>query len=465
MTYSMTGDLNKAMVDGEKSLQINREDNDRLGEFRSLATLGLIYQRAGQYSQSLIYLQRADKFGDVYHVPSSDKYENLLLLSSLYIELNSYEYSLIYLNKILIAARTGTTKNIDGECIALIMLGTVHIQKREFDLAKNYLEKAQDIVAKTSGRSQLYPQILNGLGIAHFMINKDDAGVKYIEQALEMANKIENSGLQASILNNLGGIYANRKQYKIAKKYLQRALEISTSIKDKRSQIVELKQLSELSYLQGEISEAIQQLERATQLQDSVREGLDNNFGLSLFENQFWIYKVLALLQHQQGKNNESLVAADRGRARVFNNLLINRLNPKNLVIPSDINIKQLQNIAINHRSTIVEYLWIPNRGNENIRETSDLIIYVMSPNGSLSIRKKSFPKSFNLEALASENHNEVSNSRSASSIRIEDLRMNQDVRWQGDLDSDSSRRIVRIYPETNEVDISSLSSEGKPER
>ena len=463
--YSVTGDLNKAIVDGEKSLQINREDNDRLGEFRSLAALGLIYQKAGQYSQSLIYLQRADKFAELYPIPTSDKYGNLLLLSSLYLELNSYEDSLIYAKKILIAARTAATKNIDGECVALILLGTIYRQKGEPNLAVDYFRKAQEIAGKTTFKSSLHPQILNGLGSAYFMINQDNTGIKYMEQALEMANRIENPGLQATIMNNLGGIYGNRKQYKIAKSYLQRALEISTRIKDQRSQIVELKQLAGLSYLQGEVSEAIQQLERATQLQDSVREGLDSNFGISLFESQFWIYKILALLQYQQGKNNESLVAADRGRARVFNNLLINRLNPKKIVIPSDINIKQLQNIAINHKSTIVEYLWIPNQGDESIIKTSDLIIYVISSGGSLSVRKKSFPKSFDLAALASENHNEVSNLRSPSRIRIEDLRMNQDVRWQGDSDSDSSRRIVRIYPETNEVDISSLSSEGKPER
>jgi CHAT domain-containing protein len=114
---------------------------------------------------------------------------------------------------------------------------------------------------------------------------------------------------------------------------------------------------------------------------------------VSIFEIQSATYRNLQEVLSNQNKINAALEASERGRARVFVELLARRLNsdreaPTPSVPP---NIQQIQQVARQQKATIVEYSIISDsfdvRGKRQIKE-SELYIWVVQPTGEVAFRR-----------------------------------------------------------------------------
>lgn len=96
------------------------------------------------------------------------------------------------------------------------ILGFIHIQERNFDIAIKHLKQANEAYPNN-------PEILRSLGWAYFMAGKDFKGIIILERALNLQND------DILILCDLGVCYMKNQQVKKALDLFYRALEIDNN--------------------------------------------------------------------------------------------------------------------------------------------------------------------------------------------------------------------------------------------
>ena len=155
--------------------------------------------------------------------------------------------------------------------------------------------------------------------------------------------------------------------------------------------------------------------QQSTIIEDRLRTNLADKDKISLFERQVNNYKLLTLVQHRQGKFADSLISSERGRARAFQELIAKKKNFAQPTIPT---FPQIQALAKQNKSTIIEYSIIPRFGRKDPRDRDEILIYVITPDGKLTVRAQKIPKSLNLTKLITTNRENILNSVKSDSLK-----------------------------------------------
>ena len=233
---------------------------------------------------------------------------------------------------------------------------------------------------------------LGNLANAYGFLGQFDRAIEFLEQSLDISEEIEDRQGEASSLSNLGNAYAFLEQYDRAIEFYQQSLVISRKIGDRVRESFSLNNLGNTFLKTHQIAEAETELRASVAIHESIRSELvSNDHKVSIFENQISAYRLLQQVLVAQTRFDEALEISEMSRTRAFIELLRQTLLTNDVPANGETNqlsIPQIQQIARDRNSTIVEYSII----------FDGIYIWVIQPNGNITHRAA------NLEPLNQQN-------------------------------------------------------------
>ncbi|MGB7519863.1 MAG: CHAT domain-containing tetratricopeptide repeat protein, partial [Spirulinaceae cyanobacterium] len=210
----------------------------------------------------------------------------------------------------------------------------------------------------------------------------------YYKQALAIAKRNNRLSGEVSILCNLGSAYLSLGDYTQAISFSRQSLEKAENTEDKRCTPRSLNNIGTSLFELGKLEEAEKSLQQALKYFEETRSFLGDNddFKISIFDEQVSAYLDLQKVLIAQNKTDEALKISERGRARAFVELLAKRLANQDNSFPATItppNIEQIKQIAQQQNATLVEYSLIYDQGEE-----AELFIWVVKPTGEITFRR-----------------------------------------------------------------------------
>jgi CHAT domain-containing protein len=280
--------------------------------------------------------------------------------------------------------RTEELRALNQIADAFILLGN-------FDQALDYSQQALNIAQQLENSFYEKAYSLDHLGSVNSRLGNYAQAIKYYQQSLAIAQNIDNHQLKAQVLNNMGIAFHSQKNYTQAVYNYQQSLALHRNIGDLRGQGSSLNNLGVAFYYADNLSEAEKALKEAVSIWESLRArlGQNDNYKLSIFEEQARTYRFLQKVLIAQNKNDEALEIAERGRARAFVELLSRSITLSDF--PQEIidspSIEQIRQIAIEQKVTLVEYsiFYEEFESQQGIQaQESELFIWVINPTGEI---------------------------------------------------------------------------------
>ncbi|MBW4502005.1 MAG: CHAT domain-containing protein [Scytonema hyalinum WJT4-NPBG1] len=355
--YYSLGDYVKAIEFLKQSLELAIEHKDLKWEAAALGDIGNTYQLIGNYDQAIKYyeqsLQKAQK---IYADP--EKWKALAGLGGVYRYLGDYEKSI------------------------------------------QYLEQSLDVVQKLQEREG-EEIVLGNLGTTYTAKGDVRRGVKYYEQALDIARAIKDRYGEGKILGNLGIAYDFLRNYNKAIELHNQRLTIAREVGDAAGEATSLGNLGQALFKSGDLVAATRTLYDALKVLETLRTKLDDINKVSILDKHA-INKVSILDKHAnpyrtlqevliaQNQTNAALVVSERGRARAFLELLLERLSAKLAKTTDELSptFNKIQQIAQEQNSTLVEYSIIYDNyeiEGKNQTQESKLLIWVIHASSEIA--------------------------------------------------------------------------------
>jgi class 3 adenylate cyclase/tetratricopeptide (TPR) repeat protein len=229
--YEATGDYDQAQAAVEGALIASRDQDDVLSQARSLAQLGLIARRQGEYEDAKTQYNRA-----------------LALLRG---------------------RETHTDEETQMLAEVLNGLGTVHRQQGDFDQAKICCEQALTLNHMSSNRKG-EAEVLSNLGVvAYYQRSFIDALSRH-RQALETRRAIGDRAGEGKSLYDLAASVIEEGDYSQAQGYLSEALAIQQAIGNRWEEVNIWNALGLLHHELGDLSKARSCLEEGRRLSQEI---------------------------------------------------------------------------------------------------------------------------------------------------------------------------------------------------
>lgn len=382
----------------QEALVINKEIGNRQGEAATLNNIAKAYLNLGHYSQTINFLQQAV---DIARDIGDSQGEGFLLngFANVYMTLGQYLHALEYLEKCLVIRRE--LKDNRGEIRVLSNIGLTYYYLEDYSHAMEFLQKALDISREINFyRSQGI--ILNKIGMISSKMGQYHQALKFYQQSLAIDRELGMRGDEGNTLNNIGVTYRKLGSYDRAISCYYKALAIAQEIKNPEDKWITLGNIGAVFKKLGKWSQATKNLYNAVEIIESLRMGLSDANKISIFERQSGVYSLLQQALVAQNKISEALVISERGRARAFVELLIERMRwtlhsdyliSKQALINNEISVyaptlEEIKQIVCQINITLVEYfiaeedLYI--QGKEE-RKESKILIWVINPSGEIT--------------------------------------------------------------------------------
>ena len=243
----------------ENAIKILKEINDKVGEARGNAGLGLVflslceYQRAKEHYEKALAINM--EIGD--KARAAVNYGNL---GTVLHSLGEHHKAKEYHEKALaidmeIGDRAGVAADYGN-------LGTVLQRLGEYHKAKEYLEKALAINMEIGDRAKIATNYGN-LGTALHSLGEYHKAKEYLDKALAINMEIGDRAGESLNYENLGTVMRRLGEYHKAKEYLEKALAIDTEIGDRAGVAASYENLGTVLPSLGEYHTAKEYLEKA----------------------------------------------------------------------------------------------------------------------------------------------------------------------------------------------------------
>ncbi len=183
LTYEKKGDLENALLDYSRSLQLARELGDRDTESAQLNNVALILRRKDELNKALSYYRKSLK---------------------------------LTINERIKAATYND-------------IGLIYYDKGEYNKAINYYKKAIEIDTRYSNYNGSGQAMLN-LGNTYTEMNNFNDSYIYLQKGLKMIQKVGDKYWEATAYRDLGLYFIDKGNKKLAKKYFNRAYGIFSAI-------------------------------------------------------------------------------------------------------------------------------------------------------------------------------------------------------------------------------------------
>ncbi|MEG4407095.1 CHAT domain-containing protein [Microcoleus sp. MON2_D5] len=386
--YNSLGQFHRAIEFLEQSLAISREIGDRPAEANSLGNLGIGYYSLGQYHKAIkFYQQYLEISREIKDRPGEAN--SLGNLGNAYHALGEDHRAVEFYQKSLKISREIGDRQ--GEAMSLGNLGNAYNSLGQYHRAIEFIEQQLEISRAIVNR-QGEAMSLGNLGLAYDSLGQFHRAIEFHQLSLEIEREIGNCQGEAVSLYNLGDAYSSLRQYHRAIKFYQLSLEISREIEYRLGESIALNNLGCTLLKNNQLAEAETALRASVEIYETMRSELVNNdHKASIFETQVSAYRLLQQVLVAQTRFDEALEISEMSRTRAFVELLRQTLLTNDVPANDETNqlsIPQIQQIARDRNSTIVEYSII----------NPEIYIWVIQPNGNITHRAA------NLEPLNQQN-------------------------------------------------------------
>lgn len=467
LKHAMEEEFDRAIEAYTKSLQIARENNDDEVEGVALGSLALLRSQKGFFDADTIdYLQQ---YWQWTRQQGDRKAEEIALsnLGNAYLGADLPVQAIeIHQKRLQLARKIGDRA---GEARALGNLGLVQEAIGNFDKAlslhQQHLTIAQEIRDVASQKLALA-----NLGVTYHWLENYDKEITTFQDCLRLAKQTEDFRYQAIALGNLAGAayfqgdyakaidlyeqawsigfdrlhdadilyglrgneglaYFQQGNYDKALELYQQYYTYVYSRNNRRGEAIAKNNVAVLRIQQGNLAEAEKKLREAIAFLESLRGRLGSNdaFKVSIFDTQTVPYTNLQwVLLHNQ-RSEAALEVAEQSRSRAFAELLHRRVD-RSAIPPKDTppNLAQIQQIAKATHATLVEYTILAET-EKSLSKTEDaalktqeseLLIWVVQPNGKVTLRRSPFLVSPNWQEQTRSLADLVVDSRDAIGVR-----------------------------------------------
>ena len=400
----MLGKYEKAIAYSQQLLILAQGLGDRKIEAIALGNLGNNYRIVGNYVKAL----ELQKQGLAIWQELSDQQREGQVLASLgniHYDLGNYNIATNFYQRSLKIARA--VGNGQGIVSLLNSLGAIAGTQEEYSEAIKYYQQSLDNARKIGFR-EAEGNALNNIGSNYHVQRKYKEAIAYYEQALTVAKELKNPRLEGAAVGGMGLAYVFLEEYDKALSLQEQSWQLAKQIGDRRLEAMTLANWGYTLWRSQKYAEAEQKFLTSLNLLESLRSNLSDGDKVSIFDTQLHAFNLLQLIMVAQGKPEEALEIAERGRARAFAELLSRRISsssaPKaeqknDSTIPSlsSVSIADIRRIAKQQNAVMVEYSLIANPsfiGQGKLKgEFIKLYIWVVQPSGAIAFREVDLKK------------------------------------------------------------------------
>ncbi|UNU22112.1 CHAT domain-containing protein [Microcoleus vaginatus PCC 9802] len=317
--YYFLGQYQRAIAFYEQYLEISREIEYRQGEAISLGSLGSAYKSLGQYQKAIAFheqsLEISREIGD-----RQGEAGSLGNLGLAYISLGQYPRAITFHKQHLKISREIGDRQ--GEANSLGNLGNAYDSLGQYQKAIAFHEQSLEI-SREIGDRQGEAISLGSLGSAYASLGQYHRAIEFHQQCLEISREIGYRQGEALVLGNLGNAYQFLGQYHRAIEFLAQSLEIKREIKDRVAESLVLNNIGGTLLKINLLTEAEKALRASIAIRETLRSELvSNDHKVSIFETQVSAYRLLQQVLVAQTRFDEALEISEMGRTRAFVELL-----------------------------------------------------------------------------------------------------------------------------------------------
>jgi len=313
-SYSLS-DYQRAINYYKQALVIKHDIGDCTGEAMSLNNLGNCYRSLSNYQlaidcheQSLVIFRKIEyRAGEA---------ANLNNLGNCYYSLSDYQRAIDYYEQALAIFRE--IEDWAGEANGLKNLGNCSYSLSDYQRAIDYLEQALAIFRDIKDRVGEAGSLHN-LGVCYFSLSDYQQAIDYHEQALAIKGEIGDRAGEANSLMGLGNCYYSLSDYQRAVDYYEQAFSLSVELGTKATERNVHWGLGRTYKAMEQPEMALSHYEAAIEIVESIRGAVsEEKLRQSYFCSVRTLYEEYLRLLLEMGKNEETVLVAERLRARTF---------------------------------------------------------------------------------------------------------------------------------------------------
>ncbi|GBO54467.1 high-affnity carbon uptake protein Hat/HatR [Pseudanabaena sp. lw0831] len=400
----MLGKYEKAIAYSQQLLALAQSLGDRRTEANALGNLGNNYRIVGNYAKAL----EVQNQGLVIRKELNDQQgegQVLASLGNIHYDLGNYNIAANFFQRSLEIAKA--VGNGNGIIFLLNSLGAIAGTQEEYPQAIKYYQESLDDARKIGFR-EAEGNALNNIGSSYHVQRKYKEAIAYYSQALTVAKELTNPRMEGAAVGGMGLAYVFLEEYDKALSLQEQSWQLAKKIGDRRLEAMTLSNWGYTLWRSQKYAEAEQKFLTSLNLLESLRSNLSDGDKVSIFDTQLHAFNLLQQIMVAQGKPEEALEIAERGRARAFAELLSRRVSsssaPKadqknDSIIPSlaSVSIADIRRIAKQQNAVMVEYSLIADPsfiGQGKLKgEFIKLYIWVVQPSGAIAFREVDLKK------------------------------------------------------------------------
>ena len=217
--------LDSAILFTQKALDIRKalfQKNPNVDLGRSYHNLGFFYARQNRPRLAKPVLKKAI---EIYTQLDTNKVINsYLVLANVYSNEGEYKLAEDYYKLMILEAEKAdrVTQVIDG----LYTLGNLLNEKKDFEAAKEHLERAGVLLEKNDYPNRAAGCFLN-LGIAHYHLGHFPTSIGYYRKAILKYHELEDCEMITKSFNGIGRAYQKNNETVAADQALQKGLKMA----------------------------------------------------------------------------------------------------------------------------------------------------------------------------------------------------------------------------------------------
>lgn len=222
-SYYILKDYDNARKSYEKAYIYRLQIDDPLRTAYTLANLAYMYKGMKKMSEAINSALRALEMGKAANDYSFDG-EMYLFLSNGYDYIRDLNRSLEYALK----ANHLYVQNNDtlGITESAVRIGLIHLSLGNFDLARDYMLKAQEMCANLDENIPTMYNIYNNLGIIFDELGEYNTSLEYYFKNIDLCQLIGNKEALSTTYNNIGFVYNRTGQYAKAIESYKKSIQI-----------------------------------------------------------------------------------------------------------------------------------------------------------------------------------------------------------------------------------------------
>lgn len=245
-----------------EALQIERQLGDPGSQALCLQNIGSIKMDQGAYQESLTYLEQAYELRQKLNIPD-DLADSLHNLAEVNVKLGQYDTALSDYLKAIETYRSANDQR--GVAIEDNGMAKIFATQGRYGAALAAMKEALNILQQSKETTSLTVEVVGGWGDLLAQVGRSADGRASLEQALHVAQQIQNNWAAALATNWIGDAYFYQGDYAGAHQQYDHALEIATRTADKETILLSKVNRAKTELAMGHAAAVIPDLKKLAQ--------------------------------------------------------------------------------------------------------------------------------------------------------------------------------------------------------